>query len=87
MIWKILLLKEYNTTRNKIKKECKKGRSSFEINLARDKKNSKRLFAYVNSKQKINTGMEALIREGKVTYDKKEIADTLNNHFDPHSAI
>ena len=52
------------------------------MNLAMDKKNPKRLFAYVNNKQELNSGIEALTKDGKTTYNKKEIADTLNKQFE-----
>ena len=51
------------------------------MNLEMDIKNSKSLFAVVSHKQKQNSGIEALVNDGKITYGKKEIADTLNKQF------
>ena len=47
------------------------------MNLTMDKKNPKRLFAHVNNKQKLNSGIEAINEDGKITYNKKEIAKYL----------
>ena len=66
--WKITtFLRDYKTTRDKIRKECKKAKRKFEMNLAMDKKNPKRLFAYFNNKQEFNSGIEALTKDGKTT--------------------
>ena len=51
------------------------------MNLAINKKNSKRLFTYVSHKQNLNFGIEALVKGGKITYDKKEISDIINKKF------
>ena len=58
--------------RDIIKNECQKARGNFELNLANDKKNSKRLFSYINHKQKTKTGIEALLKDGSITYEKEK---------------
>ena len=52
------------------------------MNLRIYKNNSKKLLLYVSHKQKMNSGIEAPAKDGKITYDKKEIPETLNKQFE-----
>ena len=68
--------------RRSVKKATKTAIIQFEESLANDKKNPKRLFSYINSKQKIKTKLNTMrTNSGDVTSDKVEIANLLNQHF------
>ncbi len=59
--WKVAsLVKDYKEIRKLIKKESKKSVRSFEEDLTKDKKNPKRLFAYVNSKQSVKAKISSM---------------------------
>ena len=53
----------------------------FEEKLANDKKNPKKPYAYINSRQKVRTQINSLIVQNKTITDGKEIANALNNQF------
>ena len=57
-----------------------KSQGIFELNLAKYK-NSKLLFSCINHKLKIS-GIEALLKDGSITYDKRKITNTLNKQFE-----
>ena len=53
----------------------------FEEDLANDRKNPKRLYQYIKSKQKVNTQISSLLIDGKLIVEGTEIANALNNQF------
>ena len=70
--WKITnLVKEYQLVRNKVKKAFIVARVKFENSLSHEKK-TKKLFSYINHKQSTATGIQSLVSNGKLHYDKKE---------------
>jgi hypothetical protein len=81
--WKcVSLVKEYKSTRNLLKKEIKCAIRGFELNLAKDKSNPKRLFSYVNHKQKVKTNINAIVDNyGTTRVESNEIANVLNDQF------
>ncbi|RMZ97285.1 RNA-directed DNA polymerase from mobile element jockey-like, partial [Brachionus plicatilis] len=54
---------------------------SFELSLANDKKNPKRLFTYIGSKQSVKQGIAKISSNGIEYSGGKEIADAQNAHF------
>jgi len=76
------LIKEYKCARNSLKKLVKEAVRNHELDLAQDKKNSKRLYAYVNSKRTINDGISAIKNEsGETVTDRHLVAEALNRQF------
>ena len=53
----------------------------FEEKLANDKKNPKKLYAYINSRQKVKTQINSLLIQNKTITNGNEIANALNNQF------
>ena len=77
------IVKEYRDTKIKLKQACLKAKNSFEIRLAFDKRNPKRLFSYINNQQKISQAIRSISRtDGKLVFNANEIADILNQHFE-----
>ena len=75
-------INDYKKMRRTVKKATKTAIIQFKESLANDKKNPKRLFSYINSKQKIKTKLNTMrTNSGDVTSDKVEIANLLNQHF------
>lgn len=72
---------EYKIVRSQIKKLIKQCISNYELSLATDKSNPKKLFAYVNSKVKSSTKITSLTRGHEITTDPTTIANTLNEQF------
>ena len=65
-----------------VKKETKRAVRAYETELANDRHNPKRLFAYVNSRRRARIGIDSMTgKDGVSTVDKKEIANILNAHF------
>lgn len=76
------LLNEYKCIRNNLKKMTRYTLRRYEIELANDKKNPKRLFAYINSKKKLNDAISAIkTKSGNIVTEKKLIASELNDQF------
>ena len=60
----------------------KRAIKDYELSLVRDKKNPKRMYAYVNGKSRLKEGLVALrSKSGNVETDPVAIADVLNRHF------
>lgn len=65
-----------------MKKEIKRAIRSYEQKLANDKKNPKRLFAYVNKKQSVRLSIHAIKdANNEIQTDRKRIANILNQQF------
>ena len=78
----VSLIKNYKSVRNRLKHESNKAIRKHEIELANDKKNPKRLFAYVNSKKTANESITAIKdKNGKIVTDRALIATALNDQF------
>ena len=77
--WKCTQLSdEYNTITRDIKKLTRMTVRDFEEKLASDKKNPKKLYAYINSRQKVKTQINSLIVQNKTITDGRELANALN---------
>jgi gas vesicle protein len=75
------LSKKYHQTCQEADKLVRSTVKNFEENLANDKKNPKRLYQYIKSKQKINTNISTLLIDNKSITNGIEIANALNNQF------
>ena len=76
------LVKQYKRTCVELKNETSKAISTYEERLAYDKKNPKKLYSYVNSKQQIKSGISSLKDVNGVVYTEHgEMANILNEHF------
>ncbi|XP_065658820.1 uncharacterized protein LOC136083352 [Hydra vulgaris] len=78
------LVGEYRETRKFVKNLSHSSLKSFEIALANDKRNPKRLFSYINSKcSVINqiSSMRITSSSEIISSDKITIANSLNNQF------
>ena len=73
---------EYKATCKMVKKATKRSVIDFERNLIRDKKNSKRFFGYVKSKQKTNSSITAMRGpDGNTIHNGNQISNILNAYF------
>lgn len=81
--WKInQIVLQYKKTRSQVKKLTKKCLRDHERDIANDKKNPKRLYAYLNKKKTQIPKLTSLYDEtGNITSDKNQIANTLNQQF------
>ncbi|XP_065672226.1 uncharacterized protein LOC136090046 [Hydra vulgaris] len=83
--WKITsLVGEYRETRKFVKKLSHSSLKSFEIALANDKRNPKRLFPYINSKRSVInqiSSMRITSSSKIINSDTITIANSLNNQF------
>ena len=80
--WKIPeLVTQYKNIRSKVKKQTHITIAKFELNLANDKKNPKKLFKYINSRQKVISSISSLSDNGTNTSDRFYMANILNNQF------
>ena len=80
--WKCTQLSnEYYNINREITKLTRTTVREFEEKLANDKKNPKKLYAYINSRQKVKTQINSLLVQNKIITDGKEIANALNNQF------
>lgn len=75
------LIDKYKAARNDAAKQIKKSIREYEMSLAGDKKNPKRLFSYVNSKRSTRAGITAIEKGGVTHTNNNAIADALNEHF------
>ena len=64
-----------------VQKLCKTAKKRFEKNLASDKGNTRKFYAYVNSKKTVKSTVGPLIHDGVKTDDPKEMANILNKYF------
>ena len=77
------LIMEYKLIKNKVKKLFRDESRIFEENLASDKRNPKRLYAYINSKLKVSNNINGLLdSSGNFKVNKLEIANILNQQFE-----
>ncbi|XP_065664655.1 uncharacterized protein LOC136086290 [Hydra vulgaris] len=83
--WKITsLVREYRENRKFVKKLSHSSLKSFEIALANDKRNPKRLFSYINSKRSVTnqiSSMRITSSSEIISSEKITIANSLNNQF------
>lgn len=79
----IPLRNNYHNIRREVKKEIRKSKRQYEIDIARDsKKNPKRFFQYVNNRKPIKNTIGPLTNEeGEIICDSKDMAVILNNFF------
>ncbi|RMZ97674.1 RNA-directed DNA polymerase from mobile element jockey-like [Brachionus plicatilis] len=76
------LEQSYTSVKREIEKKSRDSIRLFEKSLADDKLNPKRLYAYVNEKQKVKMRITSITNDSGVsTTNRNEIADTLNKHF------
>jgi len=76
------LIKQYKAARNESDKRIKKSVRAFEMRLAGDKKNPKRLFSYISSKQSVKGKIESIEDNNGMTYtDTESISNILNEQF------
>ncbi len=74
-------IQQYRAAKKTLKKAIKKI-LEFEMNLASDKKNPQRLYAYINSKQNISCAINSImIPEGTLSTHHTVIAENLNRQF------
>ena len=76
------LVTQYKATRKKVNSETHKKIRDYEESLAYDKKNPKRLFAYINSRKKVTSKISSMKYNDEITTDKQKIANSLNNQFE-----
>jgi hypothetical protein len=88
------LIKDYSVVRNSIRKLTRSAIRSYEHSLAHNKHDIKKLYAYVNSKRVVKSGINAISSNGKLCTDKSVIAETINVQFksvftveDPNSPL
>ena len=77
-----ILAQEYKKINSEIPKLTKEAVKTFEEELANDKKNPKRLYAYINNRQKVKQTINTLIVSGKTLTDKNDIVNALNHQFE-----
>ncbi len=76
------LVHQYRVLNRRVGKVSSICRKSFEKDLASDRQNYKRLFAYVNKKQKVKPRLTCLKdATGRAVSDPVEIANVLNRQF------
>jgi Reverse transcriptase (RNA-dependent DNA polymerase) len=81
--WKVAsLIHGYRKIRQDIKRVTRKSVRAFELALANDKKNPKRLFAYVNCQKSVKANISSIRDvDGSVKVDRSEVAKVLNKQF------
>jgi hypothetical protein len=73
---------EYKKAKREFEKQSREATRSFEKNLVFDTKNPKRLYTYINSKQKVKPRLNSIISStGETVTDNESIANILNDHF------
>ena len=76
------LANKYTRARNDLSKQTRRAIRSHELKLAGDKRNPKKLFAYVNSKQSTREAINAITdRDGVTHTDGTRIANAINQQF------
>ena len=77
-----ILVQQYKSTRNNVKKTSRDSVRKFEMELATDKKNPKKLFSYINIKKKVKQAISAIKNpHGNLIFDKLKVANILNGQF------
>ena len=81
--WKsAYLARLYKKCRYEVKKATSLSLKKFEFDIANDKYNPKRLFAYINSRQKVKLNISALNgADGSTLTNGNDIANELNKNF------
>lgn len=72
---------ELKALRTKVNVSIKSRIAEYEYEIARDKKNPKRLFQYTNSRQKITSSIDSIYVKDKLSSDPATITNTLNKQF------
>ena len=76
------LFSDYKKQEKVTHKLCKQAKKVFEKKLATDQTNSRKFFAYVNSRKTVKSSVGPLISEqGTKVADSKDMADILNKYF------
>ena len=77
-----IAVREYRWVCRRLKSELKRAVAGYELELARDKKNPKRLFQYISRKNRLDTGVKELRnRAGEIVTDGLQISNILNEYF------
>jgi hypothetical protein len=81
--WKnVSLVKDYRKTREQLKKDTKLAISSFERNIAEDKKNPKKLYSYINAKRNAKPSITTMKdANGSTQTDMRTITNIINSQF------
>ncbi|KFR08762.1 hypothetical protein Y956_01152, partial [Nipponia nippon] len=82
--WKKVLVsrEDYRDTARFCKDEIRKAKTWLELNLARDTKNNKGFYRYVNQKRKVKESIPPLMSKScKVVTTDREKAEVVNNFF------
>jgi len=72
----------YQETCKAVKEAIYAAQRKYEEELAADKKNPKRLYAYVNEKKRVDCGISAISVGERTLTDRGDIAEALNTQFD-----
>ncbi|XP_065650423.1 uncharacterized protein LOC136078574 [Hydra vulgaris] len=76
------LIREYRKLRSQVQKACKRRVRVFEAQLASDKSNPKRVYAYAKAQQNVNVSISAISdAKGETLTEGIHIANRLNEHF------
>ncbi|XP_065675658.1 uncharacterized protein LOC136091872 [Hydra vulgaris] len=76
------LIREYRKLRSQVQKACKRRVRVFEAQLASDKSNPKRVYAYAKAQQNVHVSISAISNaKGETLTEGIHIANRLNEHF------
>ncbi|XP_065651291.1 uncharacterized protein LOC136079480 [Hydra vulgaris] len=76
------LNREYKKLRSQVQKTCKRRVRVFEAQLASDKSNPKRVYAYAKAQQNVHVSISAISNaKGETLTEGIHIANRLNEHF------
>ncbi|XP_065650973.1 uncharacterized protein LOC136079180 [Hydra vulgaris] len=76
------LIREYRKLRSQVQKACKRRVRVFEAQLASDKRNPKRVYAYAKAQQNVHVSISAISNAKRETLTEGiHIANRLNEHF------
>ncbi|XP_065675561.1 uncharacterized protein LOC136091777 [Hydra vulgaris] len=76
------LIREYRKLRSQVQKACKRCVRVFEAQLASDKSNPKRVYAYAKAQQNVHVSISAISNaKGETLTEGIHIANRLNEHF------
>ncbi|XP_065652841.1 uncharacterized protein LOC136080156 [Hydra vulgaris] len=76
------LIREYRKLRSQVQKACKRRVQVFEAQLASDKINPKRVYAYAKAQQNVHVSISAISdAKGETLTEEIHIANRLNEHF------
>ena len=73
--------KQYKDLAKSVKHRMRTAVHDYEMSLANDKVNPKRIYHYIKMRQRVKLGLDALQEGDRVLTDPSEIVNTLNDHF------